>query len=122
MTPLTDVDREALTLAVEVTRKESWASRKQIDDFLSSRPWFDVAAFCASCAQSRSLHLPPWVPAPCDIRDGAMAAALNGMMPDEPRCGYRAGALLRRRMSAAGVSRWHPSPLSACETAEATAK
>jgi hypothetical protein len=50
------IDQAALTLAVEVTRRESKARRQQIDDFLSERPWEDVATFCASCAQNRSLH------------------------------------------------------------------
>jgi hypothetical protein len=41
------------------------------------------------------------------------------MMPDEPRCGYRAAALLLQRMLACGVSRSHPEPVAACEVAEA---
>ena len=111
---LSQLDHDALVLAVETTRRENAARRQQIDDFLSSREWFDVATFCASCAQSRALHLPPWQPAPCDI--GNMAAALDD--PDEQR-GYRAAARLRQRMERCGVSRWHPNPLAACEAAEA---
>jgi hypothetical protein len=38
------------------------------------QPWIEVATFCASCAQSRSLRLPPWQPAPCNI--GNIEAAL----------------------------------------------
>jgi hypothetical protein len=53
---LSPVDLAALRLAIEVTRKESPARRQQIDDFLSTRPWFDVAKFCASCAQSSGLR------------------------------------------------------------------
>jgi hypothetical protein len=49
---------------------------------------------------------------------GNSAAALNDM-PDEPRCGYRAAALLRLRMERCGVSRGHPDPVAACEAAEA---
>ena len=104
-------DRAALELAIEVTRKESPARRQQIDSFLSSRPWIDVAAFCAGCAQGRALNLPPWQPAPCRV--GNMAAALA----DEQR-GYRAAALLRQRMERCGVSRWHPDPVRECERVE----
>jgi hypothetical protein len=72
---LTEADRDALTLAIEVTRRESPGRRQQIDSFLSSRPWDDVATFAASCAQSRALDLPPWQPPPCHIGD--VASALN---------------------------------------------
>ena len=113
---LTATDKAALTLAIEVTRRESPARRRQVDDFLASRPWFDVATFCAACAQSRALYLPPWQPPPCDI--GNMADALADT--DEQR-GYRAAALLRQRMERCGVSRWHPNPVAACEAAEAEA-
>jgi len=104
-----------LELAIETARRESPARSRQIDSFLSSRPWLDVAKFCAGCAQERSLRLDPWQPAPCYV--GNMEAALNNM-PDEPRCGYRAAALLRLRMERCNVSRWHPDPVAACEEAE----
>ncbi len=110
---LSPTDRAALELAIEVTRKESSARRQQIDDFLSSRPWFDVATFAAQCAQSRSLRLLPWQPSPCRVKVGV---ALND--PDEQR-GNRAAARLRLRMRRCGVSRWHPDPVAACEAAKA---
>jgi hypothetical protein len=111
---LSPTDRAALELAVEVTRKESPGRRQQIDSFLSSRDWLYTAMFCASCAQSRALRLPPWQPSPCNV--GNIASALND--PDE-QSGYRAAALLRQRMERAGVSKWHPNPVAACEAAEA---
>jgi hypothetical protein len=110
---LSPTDKAALTLAVEVTRRESPGRSRQIDAMLADEPWESVARFCASCAQGRALNLPPWQPPPCNI--GNMAAALND--PDEQR-GYRAAALLRQRMLDAGVSRWHPDPLRAIEQAE----
>jgi hypothetical protein len=103
-----------LVQAIEATRKESPARRKQIDDFLSSRVWLDVATFCASCAQSNSLRLQPWQPPPCDI--GNVAAALEN---SDETTGYRAAALLRQRMARCGVSRWHPSPAHECDRIEA---
>ncbi len=110
---LSRADRAALELAIETTRKESPARRHQIDDFLATRPWLEVATFCAGCAQSRALRLPPWQPAPCSIE--SITAALGE--PDEQR-GYRAAALLLQHMLDAGVSRWHPDPVAACEAAE----
>jgi hypothetical protein len=62
-TALSPLDRAALELAIEVTRKESSARRKQVDDFLATREWGYVARFCASCAQSRALTkggIKPW--------------------------------------------------------------
>jgi hypothetical protein len=110
---MNQVDHDAVTLAIEVTRRESPGRRQQVDDFLSSRPWFEVATFCAACAQERALNLPPWQPPPCNI--GNIAAALDDA--DEQR-GYRAAALLLQRMLAANISRWHPNPLEALEQAE----
>jgi hypothetical protein len=116
---LRQVDRDALTLAIEVTKRESPARRRQVDDFLSSpqwiRPWIEVATFAAGCAQARSLNLPPWQPAPCNV--GNMEAALADQ--DEVR-GYRAAALLRQRMQRLGVSRWHPDPARECHRVEAS--
>ncbi|UGX93383.1 hypothetical protein G6321_00048610 [Bradyrhizobium barranii subsp. barranii] len=115
-TELTDLDRDALTLAIDVTRNESHARHRQVDKFLETRLWIEVATFCANCAQSRALNLPPWQPSPCHV--GNMEAAFNGML-DEARCGYRAAALLRQRMSRCGVSRWHPDPARECDRVEA---
>jgi hypothetical protein len=108
------IDREALTLAIEVTRNESAARRAQVDGFLAERPWFDVATFCAGCAQSRSLNLPPWQPPPCSV--GNIDAALA--VTDEQR-GWRAAALLLKKMLALNISRYAPNPLQAITEVEA---
>ena len=120
--PITDIDalspdKAALEMAVEVTRKESQPRRQQIDNFLSSRPWEEVATFAAGCAQSRALDLSPWQPPPCYISNIASALA-----DTDELSGYHAAALLRQRMQRCGVSRWHPNPVAACEAAEGEAK
>jgi hypothetical protein len=106
-----------LELAIEVTRRESPARRKQIDDFLSDplwiRPWIEVATFAAGCAQGRALNLQPWEFPPCHISD--IASALNVV---DDLHGYRAAAQLQQRMERAGVSRWHPDPARECDRAE----
>ena len=111
---LSPIDKAALERAVETTRNESAARRRQVDSFLSSQDWLDTAMFCAGCAQSRSLRLMPWQPSPCTIDD--IASALD--IADETR-GYRAAAQLLQRMERCGVSRWHPDPVAASEAAEA---
>jgi hypothetical protein len=98
---LSRTDRAALELAIEVTRRESPARRKQIDDFLSDplriRPWIEVATFAAGCAQGRALNLQPWEFPPCHISD--IASALNVV---DDLHGYRAAAQLRP-VSRAGI-------------------
>ena len=102
------------TRGADVSRRARGAMRP-IFASIAVDPVVDrVATFCASCAQSRSLRLPPWQPAPCNI--GNIEAALADT--DEVS-GYRAAALLCQRMQRCGVSRWHPDPVAACEAAEA---
>jgi hypothetical protein len=102
-----------LTLAIEVTRRESPARCRQVDCFLSSRPWEDVATFCASCAPSRALNLMPWQVARCNLHQDYR----QGHDPD-PRRGGDAALALLQRMQQCGVSRWHPDPVAACEAVE----
>ena len=115
MTTVTELDRAALELAIAVTRRESWQRRQQIDDFLSSRPWFEVATFCATCAQERALNLMPWQVAPCDLHREDIVDQRRGR-------GGQAALELRERMARCGVSRWHPDPVRACIEAEAQHK
>jgi len=111
---LSDADRAALTLAIEIVRNESAGRRAQIDDKLQSEPWFEVAAFCAYGAQSAALALKPWECwPPCMVEPDDS---------DEPGQEHRSigkSAALLRQMLACGVSRWHPDPVGAIEAAEA---
>ena len=103
---MTKHDRAALTLALEQARTESPERAQQIDSMLEDRPWFEVATFAASCAQSRALDLMPWEHAPVLVSDD----------DDDP---IIADAVrLLRRMLAAGVSGYHPDPMTALEQAK----
>ena len=111
---LTETDRAALTRAVELYRTGSPTQRRQIDAQLAKGDdWEDVATYCAFHMQMESLHLPPWQPPPCRVH---VASALN---ETDPQRGYRAVDVLRQRMAAAGVSKWAPNPVAACEAVEA---
>ena len=99
-------DREALTQALAMCRAESDARAWQIDSMLEDRPWAEVARFAASCCQSRSLHLEPWSLPPCSVSED-----------DDSDVDADAVKLLRE-MLAAGVSRYHPDPLTALEEAK----
>ena len=114
---LPPADKAALERAIELYRAGSPTQRKTIDVlFARGDSWENIARYAAFHMQVTNLHLPPWQPAPCDIGNRNMAAVLTET--DEQR-GYRAAALLRARMERCGVSRWHPSPVAACEAAEA---
>jgi hypothetical protein len=111
---LSDTDRRSLELAIETMRKHSLADREQIDTMLKERPWRAAAVFAATCCQERALRLKPWQAwPPCVV-------SIDDV--DEPgfeHRGIRASAALLQAMLAAGVSRFHPDPLAAIETAEA---
>jgi hypothetical protein len=110
---LSDIDRQALELAIEMDRKRDRATRQQIDTMLQERPWREVAEFAAYGCQCDALHLKPWQPPPCwaEIDDQDNEAG--------PISGRKAAAELLRRMLALGISHWHPDPLAAIEAAEA---
>jgi hypothetical protein len=115
---LTDADREALVLAIEIARRHSPADRQQIDGKLArGEPWFAVAVFAAHGCQERALRLPPWQCwPPCTVEPDEVDA------PGLEHRGIGSSAALLRRMLAAGVSRFHPDPVSAIERAEAASE
>jgi hypothetical protein len=104
-------DDEALQLCIEQTLAEGGAARTQVEYKLATEPWEDVALFCAYVCQSRTLHLPPWLPTPSKIDEDL------GCAPGWSRTDPATLALLKR-MLAAGISRYHPDPLKALAEAE----
>jgi hypothetical protein len=103
---MTRNDRIALKLALATCRNESAGRARQIDAKLESEAWEDVAHFAAFCCQSRTLLLEPWSLPPCSADeddDGAVDAE---------------AVRLLRKMLAAGVSRYHPDPMTALEEAK----
>jgi hypothetical protein len=101
------IDRAALELCMVRAREGPDARGDQLDRMLEGRPWEDVAGFASFHCQIESLHLKPWEMPPC------LGDCDNGNGRDE-----QAWALLKR-MRKAGISRWHPDPLEACQKAEA---
>jgi hypothetical protein len=92
-------DREALEEAMRIARLDPGRA-EQLDEKLKDESWIDVAEFAASCVQSRALHLKPWeLPPACIYEDD----------PDSP------GKRLLNRMLDAGISQFHPDPISALE-------
>jgi hypothetical protein len=108
------IDRDALERCLAAARAEDAGRRRQIDDMLvdPSRSWEEVAVFAASCAQSRSLDLPPWqsVPFRASLRD------LDKPYGDPS--GKRESAELLKKMLDLGLSPFEPSPMQAIAAAE----
>lgn len=105
-------DRAALKLAVEQASQESEARAQQIAEMLKSRDWEEVASFCSTVAQSRSLNLRPWQVAPCDFHPADLDA--------DWRRGGQAASDLLERMRRHNISKYHPDPLAALQRAEAS--
>jgi len=103
------IDRDALELALQQTLAEKDQGRvEQVRSMLEGRTRLEVSQFCSFHRQIERVNLRPWELPPClGDYDGGRG---NGR--DE-----QAWALLKR-MRRAGVSRWHPSPIAACEAAE----
>ncbi len=105
---MTPTDKAALKLSIEVAKDPGRA--EQIDHFLASRPWQQVAEFCASLCQGRSLDLKPWQIPPCDV--------MTDDLTRDHRCGAQSAFALLEKMELLGVSKFHPDPVAACEAAE----
>jgi hypothetical protein len=96
-------DRAALELALQETLTEKDQGRvEQVRSMLRDRPWFEVARFAAAHRQCLALNLQPWELPPVWVGVGEDPAADR----------------LWKRMRRAGVSKYHPSPIAACEAAE----
>jgi hypothetical protein len=112
--PLSDLDRQALDLAITIDRERNKACRQQIDDKLRTEPWLRVAKFAAQRCQEIALHLQPWECwPPCVVSIDEVDT------PGYEHRGVSQSAALLRRMLAAGLSRYEPDPINALARAEA---
>jgi len=116
---LTEVDRAALQLAIDLTLSDDPPDPgcvEQVTAFLKKQPWFEVASFCSYHQQMRRLHLRPWQSPPCNIvyREEAEAILDEGPQPavNDPSVdvGDSQCARLTITMLDLGVSVFHPDP------------
>lgn len=108
------VDREALTRAIKLARASDPRRNAQIAAKLKTEPWLEVATFAAYCCQTERLNLRSWQPPPCWMGD-------DKPVDDCPTAGRVAAWTLRRRLIAAGLSKFEPDPPAALHEAESRA-
>ena len=109
---LSRIDREVLTRAMQTAKAER---ADQLAAMLKDRPWEDVAMFAAYCCQTAALNLKPWQEPP-------MHAGDDRPLDTSPLMGRLAAWELRRRLLAAGLSKFEPDPIRALEKASASAQ
>jgi hypothetical protein len=92
---LTDVDLDALRRSIEIDCRRNRARRRRVDARLAAgEDWLKVARSCAFNCQIDAMHLQPWEHTAC--------------YADSPE-----SHALVRRLKAAGLSKYEPSPLDA---------
>jgi hypothetical protein len=106
MTSTNQVDKEALERCLGIAQRDAGRA-EQLQSMLKDTPRREVLEFAAYSCQIESLCLKPWESPPCivDIDD-----------PDDERDDVVNNATARsllRRMLAAKISRYEPSPLQA---------
>ena len=101
-----EIDKEALTRALELTKAEPECA-EQIQFMLKDRSWEEVAQFAAHHQQCKNLRLKPGEIAPCH---GAVNLAVPGTDADES---FLAANRLLQRLLDAGLSQWEPDPEAA---------
>ena len=109
--PLSDIDRQALELAIVIGRT---LRPDLIDRYLAEKPWLEAAIDASHICQETKLNLRPWQcwpPCAVDVDDNDK--------PGLEHRGIRNSAALLRKMLSLGISRWHPDPIAAIEAAEA---
>lgn len=99
-------DQEALRRALTMAKAESPGRKEQLESKLAEEPWEKVAAFAASCCQSRNLHLKPWECPPCD----AGPTADRRDYENAPKA-----IAMKRRLIDAGLSVYEPDPIAALQ-------
>jgi hypothetical protein len=97
-------DLEAMRLAISTMRNDP-EERETIEGMLRSQGEQAAGEFAAGLLQAKNLRLRPWEAVPAVTVDTQTPANVYG---------HRASEIaLLRKMLAAGISRFHPSPLEA---------
>jgi hypothetical protein len=112
---MTDADKQAFTLCIEVFRSRNYADARYINEKLEREGFQATGHFASYSAQMDSLHLPPWAYPPCFIADDDIDKLIAAR--DDAQ-GKHAAAKLLKRMRELGISKYCPDPLAAIKTAK----
>jgi hypothetical protein len=106
MVTMDEIDKEALTRALELTKAEPERAER-LESMLKDRSWEEVAQFAAQHQQCKNLGLKPGETPPCH---GAVNLSAPGTAADES---FPAANRLLQRLLDAGLSQWEPDPEAA---------
>jgi hypothetical protein len=114
MKRISRIDREALERAYAMDPDRDPTS-PPIDRKLDPEGWYRAAHSAAYACQCAALGPQPWQPVPAN----EYVSVTDDDRQYGPMMGRAAAAALLRRLLAAGLSRFEPSPLDALERVEA---
>src|SRR3954454_2468322 len=107
---ISERDHEALERALQLTLFAKDRDRaEQVRDKLKTDGWLEAAEFCAYVRQCEHLSLSPWEDPPCFIDEDKIDAILER---------GSGGARLLKKMLAAGLSQFDPTPIDSLAAAK----
>ena len=115
MKRLSRVDREALDRALAMDHDRNPTRDTPINSRLEPERWYEAAHSAAYACQCAALRPKPWQPVPAN----EYVTVTDDDSEYGPVMGRGAAAELRRRLLAAGLSRFEPDPLGALVRVEA---
>jgi hypothetical protein len=109
---MTSIDKDALTRAIEIARKDP-VPRRRIDEALADgEDWERSRGDCARRCEHDALNLMPWQLAPLYYTNHLESALRE-------TSGRREACEVLKKLLALGLSKFEPNPLRAIEQAEA---
>ena len=101
------IDLAALDLAVDLTLGEADRDTVKTAREKLSEDWFEGALHCADHRQCEHLSLRPWETSPACLDP----AELDSIIASGPQHNSAGTARLLKKMLAAGISKYDPSPI-----------
>jgi hypothetical protein len=105
-------DLDALELALAQTLAEDDKGRVEQVTSMLEEDWWHALTFAAYHRQTNNLHLKPWETPPCHIDEDGIDDAADDIHGNKP------ALRLLKEMLDLGISRWHPDPVAAIESAK----
>lgn len=115
-----DADRAALDLSIKLVLDGPVIDASVVRAYLKEGDWWEAASQASYNRQMDHLELDPWESPPCWIDEDEIDDIIaRGPGID---CKNYNGALLLRKMIAAGIAKYHPQPITALASAKTKRK